>query len=249
MSLLVNRETSPLRLATSADVHEMSQVLMAFAELAGRNGTPTVAFTGAWPRHFAVLPPKDQACVLKNFRTYASICHELAATGVSLRDDRQLLWCMIKRLGLRPSSGLFGSLSNEDVIEVYDGEGMVQVFRNMKFYDVSSYSLDDIVSRPWYELYRRDPSVMDKIQMVVERAIRSGSADLLYYETGIHEMEEIDSPLLNRSLIENRFLAPLLDQRGRAQAFVNVVRPISIMRGRGVPMPQSHSTLIRETRV
>lgn len=216
-------------MAPSPVVQEMAKLMTDFAALVGGHGLDVKAYAGERPAYFAGLEPTVQNKVLSRFRQYVDVCQELAATGVSLHDDRQLLWCMIKKLGLRPSSELFSTLAHGDVVEIYDCAEMVQLYRNLRFYDVCSYSLDDVLSRPWFELYRRDEAVMQKVQDAAGRAIASRSTSIVHYAAGVHEMEEIDSVSMNRNLVENRFLAPLVDAGGQAQAVVNVIRPISLM--------------------
>jgi hypothetical protein len=219
---------SELVLAMRAD-------LLRFAELARREGANVLAFEGELdpdtvPPRFAALPPDVQAMIHQRFKVYVEVCESLAATGVSLRDDRQFLWAMIKRLGVTPSSTLFTLLDESDVIEIYDMSELVQVFRNFRFYDVCSYSLDDVLSRPWFELYRRDAAVTYQIQGTVQRCVQSGSTEPIFYDVGVHELVEVDSPSMIRSVIENRFVAGLLDAGGAMIAGVNVVRPIAIDR-------------------
>jgi hypothetical protein len=135
---------------------------------------------------------------------------------------------MLKRLGLRPQSDLFGRLHSEDVIEIYDVAQQTQVYRNLRYFEACSYTLDDLMSRPWFELFYRDPQVSAHVAEIVNEAISAEPPRLVPFATGVHTIQEIDSPDRLHCRIENRFLAPLFDRYGRASAIVAVASLYSV---------------------
>jgi len=218
-------------ISSSSASQEFKQITEKFAELARRRGFEVVPYNQDGPRHFQRLEPAQQIVILQTFKRYYDFCAQISNWGLAPKEDRQYLWRMIKRLGVRPSSDLFAELEDGDIIEIYDCVGFVQIFRNFRFYTVCSYSLDDVLCRPWFELYERDDAVTEKISATVMDAVASGKSDLIFYDVGEHRMDEIDSDRKYHCIVENRFIAPLLDDHDTVVALVNVVRPVSIARG------------------
>lgn len=176
--------------------------------------------------HFAALSEPRQIQVFDAFSEYVAIAEEVRKHGWHLRDDQKFLWAMIKKLGLRPSAGLFDQLTDDDFIEIIDLSG-IQLFRNLRYFTVCSYTLDDLLCRPWYELFSRDLSVSDSLNRTIGQMLGSGLAGVYPYDAGVHHLDEIDSVLRFRCQIENRFISPLFDSSQKVAAAVNVTRLVS----------------------
>lgn len=209
---------------------EFKELLDDFTSLAAECGRTIKAYEGDSPKFFQRLPAEQQMAVFKRFETYYQVCAEHVMNGHDISDDQQLLWRMIKKLGLRPSSRLFAEIKDGDVIEIYDTQEFVQIFRNFRFYEVCSYTLDDILARPWYELYHRDQAASDQIMATAMRTASARDTELLWYDVGIHQLDEIDSATRISCLIDSRFIGPLVNGSGETRAGVNVVRPVAINR-------------------
>jgi len=202
--------------------------------LAAHEGVTVRTFAGAEPRWFLGLDITSQQQVLGRLALYVEICEAVTIGGYSLHDDRQMLWAAIKRLKLRPSSELFGAFGDDDVIEIYLVPQMVQIFRSFRFFSLCSYSLDDLLCRPWWELYERDEGVTEALMATIQSGIARGEGHV-----GAHQMRERESVGLFSSFQELRFMAPLSTPAGT----VNVVRPHHVTVGRGA---NAGADLIRE---
>jgi hypothetical protein len=213
---------------TNRLVYAYCEMLERFAALAKREGDEIVAFRPGKTLHFAALDAALQRTVLERFRHYVSVCEAQAGEGLSLREERQLFWRAIQRFGLRPPSDLFSHLEDGDVFEIYEVPEFVQTFRSYAFYRFCSYSLDDLLCRPWWELYMRDQAVSDRLLAVAQSALASRPPAIVHYDMGTHELDEIDSEDRLHCVIESRFVAPLMDRHGRVAALANVARAVSI---------------------
>lgn len=59
------------------------------------------------------------------------------------------------RLGQAPSSELSGILRNEKFIQIYNRDNL-QIFRSLACYERCSFTLEQLTSRTWFELWERD---------------------------------------------------------------------------------------------
>jgi hypothetical protein len=198
-------------------------LLARFTELAQRAGV-TVAASHPGRLYLANLEDARQVAVLDNLRTYVEVCEDVTRDGKSLTDSNHFLWRMLLKRRLRPSADLFELFEDGDIIDVYDMNGFVQIFRNMRFFSVCSYSLDELLCRPWYELYARDERVTLGIHTTALTFASRTTQNTQYLDLGEHVLEEIDSEAGYRFLIVNRFLSRLTDDAGRPAAIVNVAR-------------------------
>jgi hypothetical protein len=201
-------------------------LLHRFSELAEQDGVKVSPNHGDQPTCFLALPPEKQTAVLENFSRYLQVCEEAASHRESLSQNRQLLWRMFSRLGVHPTSDLMDHIDNKEVIEIYDAD-YVQIFRNLKFFEFCSYTLDELLCRPFWELFRRDETLTPKL---LERTAKVFSGEIQgvhWWKVGLHAVDEIESPSKYRGIVEYRLISPLFDSAGKIISFVNTFEILS----------------------
>jgi hypothetical protein len=164
-----------------------------------------------------------QTALYRNFERYYRVCHQHTAKGRSLRATKPLLWEMLKESGLRPCSDLFDRIHEEDVVEVYDSSFM-QIFRNTTFMELCTYTMDDIFTREFPELYRR-PVEVNNILVSYCTAFFSGERfQTLQTEVPEHDLEEIASRKMRVFRIKQGIISPLFNRARRPVAVVGTLR-------------------------
>ena len=207
-----------------------------FGRLARQEGLSVRPFPGTAPEWFPRLPEPLQAAVLEHWRRYVEVCEETQREGHLLRQDGHFLWRMFGKLGVRPRADLMSVIEQGDIVEIYNSD-FVQIYRNLPFFEVCSYSLDELLSRPFFELFRRDEPVTAAIVGVAQKML-AGEMDGIYaWPIGVHTIEETESPLRLRSVIEQKFVSPLYDATGRPVALLNTIRCHSSVPGVTAEMP------------
>lgn len=213
MSLVVNAEDR----GTSTRVREFGALAQEFAALSGREDVHIVPFRGEGPAFFAALPEPMQNDVLGRFREYVGIARDVVSEGGSLRNDQMFLWRFFQRFRIHPPSNLISEITAGEIIEVHD-INFTQIFRNMRFFDLCSYSLDDLLCRPFWELVHRDPAIS---AMLVEQAGHYFSGrwtTMRLLDIPEHVVQEIDSTRLLTVRVRHRLAAPLRDVQGAITA-------------------------------
>jgi|GEM_PF-6472971 len=116
---------------------------------------------------FLGLPlEKKQAAHLK-LLNYAHFLDGAADEGLDIENNAQCLKSILTRLGLSVSDNFFSHLSDDDIVEVYDGS-FIQIYRNLKCLRLSSYDLLTLCSFEWPQLFERDANIN---QALVEEAV------------------------------------------------------------------------------
>ena len=81
--------------------------------------------------------------------------------------DQQLTWYAMRSLGIKGPADLFAWIDKEDCVEIYTTEG-VQLYRNFQFFKYCSYSLEELMTYPFFELYSRPEWLQAEMMKSVE---------------------------------------------------------------------------------
>jgi len=76
----------------------------------------------------------------------------------NLDNEKALLSACARRLGVVFHSDVIDKITTEDVIEVYNHD-LIQIYRSLSFFNLCSYSLTDLLTNEFYELYERSVQV------------------------------------------------------------------------------------------
>jgi PAS domain-containing protein len=213
----------------TARLAHFERSLLKMVEIADRHGVELRPFAGDYPARFAGLPEEVQQGTLEHFRRYVEVCEQMVKDSGGIDDDAQLLWRMFRQIGARPAAELMDAIDSGDVVEIYRPD-YVQVFRNLAFYSMCSYTLDDLLCRPFWELFRRDPAVNEEL-MRIGTGIFSGQLNgIQRWKVGIHSFDEIDSLGRNRLTMQEKIVSPLTDGQGTVIACITTSRILSCVR-------------------
>lgn len=158
--------------------------------------------------HFDVLQIQEKQKVVEGLKNYLEICQQTILSGHSVKNSKQLTWNALKKFKLRPHLTLFDHLNDGQVIEFYSSEN-IQIFRNFVFFELCSYTLEDVYCRPWFELYKRDDSVTAEILKEFEFIFKGQSETIVSSKTPKHYLFESSSFYSNTVEMQVDFCAPL----------------------------------------
>lgn len=193
----------------------LNQEFMSLTEELSRwlaaEGIRCQSYTPGLP-HFSKLSVDKRADIVQSVRFYKELCQEQTNEGYKITDSLVLTWRALNKLGLTPRSDLFDKVTDEDIIEVYAGDGR-QLYRNFKFFDFCSYTMEDLYSLEWWSLYNRDEAITAKLYAIVGR-IFSGELDTTVVpDCPPHIVSETSSVEKMRMEYEPRMISPLYHNR------------------------------------
>jgi hypothetical protein len=111
---------------------------------------------------FFTAPGNVQKNVVDQISDYLAILEDASRQGITLLNDKRLAWFAVGKLQLVPPSGFLDTIEPDDYLEIYNASG-IQIFRNLEFYRIVSYSVAEITFYPWDRLYRRDEHILQQI--------------------------------------------------------------------------------------
>jgi len=154
---------------------ELLRELRAFRDLMETRGTRVVTHTDRALSRFRSMPSEEQFKILSGFRSYSQLVMAVVSQDPEcLRDETKLLRGVFKYLKLMVSEEFFATVDKDTIVEVYD-TNYVQVYRSLGFMDVCSYSLLDLLTHAFFELYERSTSVNEYIISSVDVLMKRGT--------------------------------------------------------------------------
>lgn len=170
-------------------LEEYMQLLEAYAMLLNQQGLNLRTVAGIGPPRFRYASSSRQKRVMESLKLSIRILNKMIETKADLRDSRVFMEFAVKELNGVVHKDLIGKISKTDIVEFYDRD-YFQFLRSLRFFEVTTMSLDQLYFMKWTELTTR--SVLISAMIFKEAAKYLLSNGLRIYEWSIprHSMKE-----------------------------------------------------------
>jgi hypothetical protein len=200
------------------------ELCLLYCEFMRREGITLRPFLDPSLPVFSSYDLKVQDQILLGITSDLEIFESMLGEGHSLRDTPKLVWRYLHKLGLTPQSDIFDKITDDDIVEVYlveDG-AQRQVFRNLKFLECVSFTIDQIFGADWRVTTTRDEKSAGKILELAVGVMTEKITGTLALDSLIekHLLQEVDSPELFTILIQIKYISPVKRNGKVAGAFV-----------------------------
>lgn len=164
--------------------------------------------------NFKSLDFEKQTFITAHLTAYLQQIYQAAFEKITLRgDNRQHVWWSLKNLRLVPPSDLLDKISSDDIIEIYNNEG-IQVFRSFELFQHISYSLSEIFTFTWMELFERDEFVFKRVFDAVDKVLAGEVTGVVKQQLPPHVLKEKFSNEKKWIEIQQGVLCPLQSVNG-----------------------------------
>lgn len=180
-------------------------------ELSGyfaRNGVNKVPYFSPALTDFRKLNAHEQKSAVQTLGHTLDVFAESELEGADLRDTPQLLWRSLRRLGWTPKSDVFDQIHEDDAVEIYSADH-IGLFRNLRCYELLSYSIEQLFSKTWYELVRRDSKITEQLYEAARKFIEGEVRETSDPNIEEHVCFETHSPELLSVWIRFKLFSPL----------------------------------------
>lgn len=160
---------------------------------------------------FLKLSPKEQEDIITHLRLYQTLLEQVTEDGKA--EEKKLLWYALKKLRLVSTSNMMDLIEDGDLVEVYLGTR--QVYRTFNYYNLCSYSLDELASMPWDQLFYRPLEITTQIFGEIGKALQS--REIMPSQTPEHVVEELLSPNQFKFKYRLKYIVPLIDLETRRE--------------------------------
>lgn len=215
--------SSTPQISNCSDADHASKFRMfaeSLVELALREGVRVRPFESPELRHFSRLQLEEQRKVLERLRIYVDLCASVVSEGGLLRDSPLLVMKMIKKLGLTSRAEILDKIKADSIVEIYTPDN-IQIFRNLRFFEICSYTLEDIMCREWWKLYWREDVFTREIFLCASRMFNGEINTTISPPIPRHVLKEKESMFQIGVEMQIDYLSPLY-QDGRTQALVSI---------------------------
>lgn len=222
--------------ATGTDAREQLYVKLAkLKDSLVLNGIPCVEPAPESIEQFVNASEESQSAILKNISTYLNI---LSQDNESIKTKQRNLEAnrlrrAISEFGLRAiDNSVFEKIDDGDIVEIYSETG-VQLYRNVVFVKICSYSLLDLAVNSWDELFEKPAAVVGEIHDRIKKVL-SGTSDTINFEIRPFVQKEkfIYARTLRTYLVSPKIISPLVEcMSGRRNAFITTFKADIIAEG------------------
>lgn len=213
-------------LPTAEETARLGGLFLRIQELGALEGLALVPFHDASLPYFQKLSSDARAALTRQVTEYVDVMSESSIEDRSVLRNSRTLWRMLGRLRWRPAPDLFESLRDEFVIEIYDADGL-QIFRSFNFFPLCTYTLEEIYTLPWFELYDRDEARFGQTLDIVRDVLTQPQLGTRPMVGGVHEVRERKGPVRRCTTIRPEVISPLHDSGGDVCGFVHSFSPLS----------------------
>jgi hypothetical protein len=184
---------------TYSDINRNFDHVRVFRDLADRicsisndNGVKVIGYRDPQLPLFNALPVTKQVEVLSRMKIYLHSLEVVEATDSKFENSENVLWHSLSALGLVPPSDMFRRFKSNDIIEIYDLQG-IQIWRNFNFLRICSYTLEEMHSLEWHNRYTREEAKSAECLSHLENLLSGKTSDVFFCDISEHVLEETNS--------------------------------------------------------
>lgn len=109
-------------------------------------------------RILSTLTFHQKTQILSHLQTFLSYIPQVATEP--LHDEVSMLKMAFKVFQIEAYDDIYSKIEKGDIVEIHTMEGN-QIYRNLEMFKVCSFSLLELISYPWTDLYLRSQKVVD----------------------------------------------------------------------------------------
>jgi len=114
--------------------------------------------------YFHLLSPTEQTKVIETLQDYLQICESVYRDKKSLKDTGYMVKKGLEYFSMTCHPHLYEMLAQRPMLVEFYSARHTQFFRSLNYFEVASYTIEDLYCRPWSSLYVRDAE-LDSILM------------------------------------------------------------------------------------
>ncbi|WP_374030914.1 hypothetical protein [Bdellovibrio bacteriovorus] len=158
--------------------------------------------------YFNLLTAEEQEQVLKDILVYFQVCTDVKSQNGSLKDTRLFTEKAIHRLGVSVDPFILEQIHPHHLIEIYT-QAHTQIFRSLRFFEVCSYSLEDLYCRKWYHLYQRTTQDQENLEADIGRYYSQNPLKTLQATAPEHTIRALGALERDEIITQIFWLSPL----------------------------------------
>lgn len=159
--------------------------------------------------YFSNLTSAQQIQIVNQLKTLIELGEELQQQGKKLSNSADLIQTFFRKFKLYTPSWVIDSITNKDIVDVYNLESRL-IVASLNLFEICSYSMEELFCRPWAELFAREGETHVQIYQLC-RALLNGEISEPVDMTNIpqHKVRETYFPEGSYALLQPRIFSPV----------------------------------------
>lgn len=91
---------------------------------------------------FKSAPLQAQLFAIRHLEHNVNVLEQMTTTGEDPRNTQRYIWRIVSYLKLTPPSDFMNHIADDDVVEIYCLNDEIQVFRNHRFMEMTSFTFE-----------------------------------------------------------------------------------------------------------
>jgi len=166
-------------------------------------------FENAELPYFSNLSLVQQSQIIEQVKTLIELGEELQLHGNKLSASADLIRIFFKKFKLYTPSWVIDSITEEDIVDVYNVESRL-IVASLNLFEICTFSMEELFCRPWAELFAREGDTHIQIYQLC-RALLNGEVTAPVDMTNIpqHKVREAYSSADSYALLQPRIFSPV----------------------------------------
>jgi hypothetical protein len=200
--------TSASMQVETSQLNSFRATLEALAEIGKSEGSRLRPYNDPSLPIFSALTASLRANVVAEAEAVLALWTEAKQEDGTISNSKRLLWRFLSRTRLLPSAELLDRIEEDWSIEIYNRDGL-QMFRSFSVFRLTSFTLEELLSIPWWTRYARDAADTAFLQPYVDAYFGGTLRSLSILPPRPHVVEEIGSAEKLRIRYDGKLMAPL----------------------------------------
>jgi len=220
--LLAPKRINRLAASPSGFASEFLNLSERVSRLAARNGVHVEPYRDRSLPLFCRLSAQRRFELVTSLRTYIDAAEAVASERGGRVETAPFLRAMILKLDYCVSPDVYERITSDSLVEIYSVDDSL-IFRNFKFFEFCSYSLEDLLAQEWWRLYWRADDINRKVFLWGRRVLNGDIRETCVPPIPQHTLIERESRRQLCLKVNHDYYSPLF-YHGKIVAGVSIGR-------------------------
>lgn len=138
--------------------NEFIDLSVKLQKVLGREGLFVIPFEEPGLPFYSSLSFEQRQQIIGQMQTLLEIANDLQAHNLKVTEPANLIRTFFKKFNLHAPTWVVDSITKYDIVDVWNLESRL-IIASFNFFDICTYSLEELFCRPWAELFLREGDV------------------------------------------------------------------------------------------
>ncbi len=138
--------------------NEFIDLSVKLQKVLGKEGLFIIPFEEPGLPFYSSLSKDQREAIIEQMKTLLEIAKDLQAHDLKVTEPANLIRTFFKKFNLHAPAWVVDSITKHDIVDVWNLDSRL-VIASFNFFNICTYSLEELFCRPWAELFSRDNDI------------------------------------------------------------------------------------------